>query len=295
MIRKTIAGQSGVWVKVGGANPKNQIDKSKSSAPRAADNAMPTADEYQDRYCAFVDILGFRQLIGRLQADTGSFEALHALLKRIHGANSGAAMDADATDFRAQSISDAVAISTAISAIGLNQLFQSLQLLSLDLLCEGYFVRGAVVRAPLYHDDQTVFGEALVRAFHFESEVAKYPRIVVTREVRNDMISYIGRPKGSYPAIDILRQSSDGPMYLDILQPLVSLLRKADSAVRVLTDSEKLTHQRYLLIRDKIRERYEEAMDTPRHFEKVRWFARYWNEVIPKKSFLTISAAERDF
>lgn len=262
---------------------------------------MPTVQQYQDRYCAFVDILGFRQLIEQLRENVDSFEALHHLLKRVHGAKSGAAVDADDTDFRAQSISDAVAISTAVSGIGLNQLFRSLQFLSLDLLSEGYFVRGAVVRAPLYHDDQTVFGQALVRAFHFESEVARYPRIVVTREVREDMLSYIGRTIGNgaskdvYPPMEILRQSSDGPMYLDVLQPVVSLLHKADSAVRMLTESEKVLHQRYNRIKDKIRERYEEAMDNPRHFEKVRWFARYWNEAIPRKFFLNISAAEREF
>jgi hypothetical protein len=256
---------------------------------------MPTAHEYRDRYCAFVDILGFRQLIEQLRTSTASFEALHNLLKRIHGANSGAAIDMDSTDFRAQSISDAVAISTTVSAVGLDQLFQTLQSLSLDLLSEGYFVRGAVVRAPLYHDDQTDFGEASVKAYHFESEVAKYPRIVVTQEVREDMISYIGQAKGIYPKMDILRQSSDGPMYLDILQPVVSLLRKGDSPVRILSGSEQDTHHRYIRIRDKIQERYGEAMDDPRHFEKVRWFARYWNEVIPKEFFLMVSAAERDF
>jgi hypothetical protein len=92
-----------------------------------------------------------------------------------------------------------------------------------------------------------------------------------------------------------LRQSADGPMYLDVLKPLVALLSKAESAFRTLTESEKIDHQRYLQIRDKIQTLYGEAMDNPRHFEKVRWFARYWNEVIPAKLFLHISAAEREF
>ena len=115
------------------------------------------------------------------------------------------------------------------------------------------------------------------------------------------MLSYIGRTPGGhsqkdlYPPMEMLRQSSDGPMYLDVLEPLVSLLHKADSSVRLLSESEKLVHQRYIRIKDKIRERYEQAMDNPRHFEKVRWFARYWNEAIPKKFFLNISAAEREF
>jgi hypothetical protein len=256
---------------------------------------MAAVQEYQDRYCAFADILGFRELISRLRDSPASFDALHSLLKRIHGTHSGEAVGFSETDFRAQSISDAVAISTAVNAAGLDQLFRSLQALSLDLLCEGYFVRGAVVKAPLYHDDQTVFGEALVRAYRFESEVAKYPRIVVTQEVRHDMLTYIAQSKDRYPKMDAIRQSADGPMYLDVLQPLISLLRKAENPFGDLPGWEKVQHSRYMQIRDKIQQRYGEAMDDPRHFEKVRWFARYWNEVIPKNLFLSISAAEREF
>ena len=105
---------------------------------------------YRDRYCAFADILGFRQLIEQLRGSATSFETLHSLLVRVHGAHSGTAMASDGTDFRAQSISDAVAISANVSPSGLNQIFSSLIALSLDLLVEGYFVRGAVVKAPLY-------------------------------------------------------------------------------------------------------------------------------------------------
>jgi hypothetical protein len=264
----------------------------KSSLAR---QVMTIVQEYRDRYCAFADILGFRELISHLRHSPASFDALHSLLKRIHGTRSGEAVDVNDTDFRAQSISDAVAISTVVSAAGLDQLFTALQALSLDLLSEGYFVRGAVVKAPLYHDDQTVFGEALVRAYRFESEVAKYPRIVVTQEVREDMLAYIARGRGKYPKMEILRQSVDGPMYLDVLQPLISLLRKAESPFVELPGSEKVRHSRYMQIRDKIQQRYGEAMDDPRHFEKVRWFARYWNDVIPKNLFLSISAAEREF
>src|SRR5689334_467657 len=146
---------------------------------------MAASQIYQDRYCAFVDILGFRQLIEQLGADTTSFEVLHKLLNRVHGTQPR--IGVDESDFRAQSISDAVAISTTVTPVGLDLLFASIQGLALDLLCEGFFIRGAVVRGRLYHDDKTVFGDGLVRAYHFESEIAKYPRIVVTKEVREDI------------------------------------------------------------------------------------------------------------
>ncbi|MGO8912958.1 MAG: hypothetical protein ACLQDM_27045 [Bradyrhizobium sp.] len=40
---------------------------------------------YQERYCAFVDILGFRQLIERLDKGGNQFDALRNLLARVHG------------------------------------------------------------------------------------------------------------------------------------------------------------------------------------------------------------------
>lgn len=258
---------------------------------------MSDTNEYAERYCAFVDILGFRQLVDQLDRSGTSFETLRALLTRIHGAHSGAALDINGTDFRAQSISDAVAISTNVSASGLGEIFRSLIDLTLDLLVEGYFIRGAIVKAPLYHDEKMVVGRALVQAFHYESEVAKFPRIVVAREVKNDLIAIGSKLKDSqlYPRIANLRPSADGPMYLDVLQPVLALLRKQAHPYQKLTPAEFSDQQRFSKIRDKIQQRYEEAMDTPRHFEKVRWFAQYWNETIPDQYNLRIRDADRKF
>ncbi len=252
--------------------------------------------EYEDRYCAFVDILGFRQLIAQLDTGGTSFEALRGLLTRIHGAHSGAALDISGTDFRAQSISDAVAISTNVNAAGLGEIFRSLTALTLDLLVEGYFIRGAIVKAPLYHDDKIVVGKALVQAFHYESEVAKFPRIVVTRDVKTDLVMFGSAlaPEKLYPKMENLRRSQDGPMYLDVLGPIANLLKKSEHYYRAkeLTPAEGVEIRRLSQIRDKIQQRYEEAMDEPPHFEKVRWFARYWNEAIPERFNLRIRDAD---
>jgi hypothetical protein len=262
---------------------------------------VPTSDQeslppYQDRYCAFVDILGFRQLIDHLSAVSAQFGSLRSLLARVHGAKSGNP-NALGSDFRAQSISDAVAISTLPTREGLGDIFRALELLAVDLLVEGYFIRGAIVRAPLYHDDQMVFGKALVQAYGLESEVVKYPRIMVAREVREDLIRFSATSKtpAAFPSAKCLRQSADGPMYLDVLDPVVSLFKKSEHPFETLSLDEKTTHKKFLGIRDRIQQRYEEAMDSPRHFEKVKWFAQYWNDVIPKTLNLRIRDADRPF
>ena len=36
----------------------------------------------------------------------------------------------------------------------------------------------------------------------------------------------------------------------------------------------------YSAIQTMIEKRFAESVDTPKHFEKVKWFANYWNETV---------------
>jgi hypothetical protein len=121
-----------------------------------------TGDErqgYEERYCAFVDILGFSQLVEGLRDGSTSFTSLRELLTKLRKSRHVPDPFPD-SDFRAQSISDAVALSTKPSAASLSLLFGTLEVLTIDLLAQGFFVRGAVVKDRLYHDDSVVFGDS---------------------------------------------------------------------------------------------------------------------------------------
>jgi hypothetical protein len=231
---------------------------------------MTDIAQYDDRFCAFVDILGFRQLIESLAKDPEAVGALRDVLRRVHSPASPSAREV----VRAQSISDAVALSAAVTAEGLYAMLRVLTFLSIDLLCQGFLVRGAIVRGPLFHDDAMVFGKALVDAYHLESEIVRFPRIMVAREVRDDILKL--RPA----LMDQLRQSDDGPMFIDVLKPVADVGRKVRALHGRPGNDEKALHARFQLIKDRLQARYEESMDTPRHFEKVSWFARYWNETV---------------
>jgi len=71
---------------------------------------MP-ATPYQERYCAFADILGFRGLIADLENKPEGVDALRRILTAIHRPfSTGGELFGDddlAQDFRSQSISDA--------------------------------------------------------------------------------------------------------------------------------------------------------------------------------------------
>jgi hypothetical protein len=186
-----------------------------------------------------------------------------------------------AGDLRAQSISDAVVISTAINKHGLLLLCRAVSSMALELLAEGFFIRGAIVKDRLFHDEKTVFGEALVRAYVLESQVVRYPRVMITREVVSDMNEYdngkimeLERPK------HIFRQADDGPVFLHVLQSIQEFIG-ASMRNEGLDDSGALPIvEYYASLGQHIQNRFNEAADNPKHFEKVQWFARYWNHEI---------------
>ena len=224
---------------------------------------------YKQRYVAFVDILAYRQFVLRLRANKRNVEAHRKMLEKLHRPpNFGTFAGGKRADVRAQSISDAVAISTEVSLEGFFHLSMSLDMLTLDLLAKGFFVRGALVKGHVYHDENMIFGEGLVRAVNLEAEVSRYPRILVERAVVRDYKKY--RKKFSHVFEKTLRQADDGPMYLHSLRFAEEMFK-----------TEERDFSELSLLKKQIERRFTEAMDNPHHFEKVQWFAKYWNSSIP--------------
>jgi hypothetical protein len=248
-------------------------------------------DTYEPRYCAFVDILGFRGLLNGLRQGTIPYEQLGSLLTIVHTPQKGSTISWD-TEFRAQSISDAVAISTVVNHIGLTQMFHALETLSVQLLGEGYFVRGALVKGMLYHDDKMVFGDALVEAHRLESTVVRFPRIMATRDIAHDIEQYIQSADNWKDVFaNRLKQADDGPFYVHVLRGIEAAVAKDHVENVNRTPGDSPTLKLYSMYREKIQQRFDESVDDPHHFEKVQWFANYWNAALPygTQGFATVT------
>lgn len=237
-----------------------------------------TNSEYADRYCAFVDILGFSELVASLE-DESSFALLRDLLKIIYKP-----LDPvdprfrHSSDVRAQSISDAICMSTLRDRGGLLHLLIALTEIALRLLEKGFFLRGAIVRGRLHHDDRMVFGEALVKAYLLERDVVRFPRIMLTNPVVADIQALIdAKVPFSDPVAGAIEQARDGPYYVNILEGMRAVGQRPHMALNVLAPQEL---SRYTTIAQQVQRRFREANDNPRNFEKVQWFAAYWNRKV---------------
>lgn len=187
------------------------------------------------RTVAFIDILGFSDLVSRSVHDTeflwkldqalrivdhqGRAWAAHAFANPASSQEDNSARLA-ALDFRSQTFSDCMVLSQRGTFVV--PLFISIAQLVMALLDLGVLVRGGVCFGPLYHDGSVVFGPALVEAYHLESACAKSPRILVSEAVFN--ASQEGRvffpDQGSqavYRPCAFLRRDSDRLYHIDCL------------------------------------------------------------------------------
>ena len=71
-------------------------------------------------------------------------------------------------------------------------------------------IRGSITLGPLYHVGSCIFGPALVEAHYLESKKAKYPRIIISKYLRDKLIQ-IGLEKELY-----IKSEDDEIFFIDV-------------------------------------------------------------------------------
>jgi hypothetical protein len=186
---------------------------------------------YAARYCAFVDILGFKELVDAVERDNLPFTDLRDALRTVRTAGHDRGympkLDFADADLRYQNMSDSICLSSSNNDAGLLQLLWSIQYVCLTLLQKGYFARGAIVKGKLYHDDNMVFGAALARAYGLEQNVVRFPRIMLARDVALDVEHYASSPERGGYFENTVSRDEDGPHFFHVLRGLMILHEQA--------------------------------------------------------------------
>lgn len=130
---------------------------------------------YQDRLIAFVDVLGFANLVCRSadEADARAKVGKLTATNQLFDAFFTKLMDRAETAF----FSDSFVVS-----VGPDEVFylvREVGYLCRYLLLLGLPCRGGISGGPLHHQGKVVVGPAMVQAYQLECDRAKFPRVIL--------------------------------------------------------------------------------------------------------------------
>lgn len=242
--------------------------------------------KFQQRFIAYVDILGFTNIVNRMSEEKHLFITIRDLLKSLDRQSqrfreyrrqlknkrkrivqSGSApLLPNITDLQMTAFSDCYVISEIAPAW---HVLAAVQTLGSSLLKKCIMTRGAVVCGDAYHKGRALFGPGIIEAYKLESEVAKYPRILVTDPVRQAVWGYHnGLFKGR-----LLKRDVDGCWVVNVLTPPLSSWSAVSDAAGDRRIRPFLRRVRDALISELGRE--EENLS---HLSKVRWLVHRFNK-----------------
>lgn len=146
---------------------------------------------YEERVLAYIDILGWKDIVDRSAKESSAIEDVNTALKALRMAAERARgisehVVGEGREHHALEMtlfSDTAVMSCRPNLAAVTVLVSQVQWFCVDLMLAGIFTRGSIVRGLLHHQDGTVVGPALVEAHRLESTVALYPRIVLSDAV----------------------------------------------------------------------------------------------------------------
>jgi hypothetical protein len=135
---------------------------------------------YERKLVAFCDVLGWRSQIERAGSDPVKIGELRRLILQL----TRTLKVSSPHDIQVSSFSDNIVMSQAIEdPMKMMFFLQQLGPFIAATAIGGFLLRGGITIGDIHHDEEVVFGPALNRAYHLESKVADYPRVILDQEV----------------------------------------------------------------------------------------------------------------
>ncbi len=226
---------------------------------------MASKNIYKTKYVAFVDLLGFKELVARSAEDTDVQGLLLGVLAELRGT----VAPNDGFDLRITAFSDSVVMSADRTPTGLLEIIRAIKCLATNVLSLRVFTRGGLVSGLVFHDDHNVFGPALVAAYQLEL-AAKMPRIQVADDVHTDLATLPFQLDGEI-------QVREGLPHIHYLWMFARYTGVPTVGELVLDGTAKLivNHTRQVL-----------RHDRPDVVDKAAWFQAYWNDTVAAQGIL---------
>lgn len=246
---------------------------------------------YEERVLAFVDIIGFRDMVTKSENNNALQEKISQAMDIIHdykalndkgfgGEDAEKAQNGGLRSLGIQvtTFSDSAIISYPLSYDGaLFYLILDLIHMQMNLLWLGILMRGAITIGKAHHDTYNAFGPAMVKAYEMENKSAIYPRIILRPE---DLKKGLAKSPSFHNEYDLelieelLNEDYDGFFSVDYLRQNQEF------------DYPEYTYYEWLCgIREMLIKNLNDNQMNSRVFAKYYWLMEYWNRVLSDDHF----------
>ncbi|PTU27719.1 hypothetical protein [Stenotrophobium rhamnosiphilum] len=235
------------------------------------DNGKPV---HRKSYCAFLDVLGFSD---RIKENAKSVANANALLQTFHDilTTQLKSLEEETTwsKLYLKSFTDNVILAHPQFSHDLESEFgfiiDSLISFQLQMVLNGFFIRGGLTVGELYMDANVVFGQALIDAHDLESKVADTPTVVLSNDVMSLVNSHLDyySSKAHAPQNRHVLVNSDGRYFINYLS----------GSILGSYDREEVHWHSLEQHKERIEENLQKYKIFPKVFAKYAWSAAYHN------------------
>lgn len=256
--------------------------------------------KYENRLIAFIDILGFKEIVRSSEKDSSKIEFLYSVLDYLKSWGIPenwnlqlVEIEEDAQkrgienfDIRGKTnttaFSDSIVVSVKVEN-NVNEmtstLIVNLAYIGAILFEKGILFRGGITIGNLIHNEKgTVFGQGLIEAYQLETNSAKFPRIILSNKLIQKLNYPLETKRNRYPYHQYLERYEDGcvgfhqMIYFQVIESWTEMT------------NEKLKES-LNIIRKVIIKGLDTSFENPGVYEKYIWLKTQYNSLIILSDF----------
>lgn len=242
---------------------------------------------FQPSLCAFLDVLGFREVIETAYSEKNERHLLKDISDALNTATEEIKSFGEQTSMASvRFFTDSVIVGytywTKEANVELGHLCELLAHYQLTMACKGFFIRGGISIGTLACEGDIVFGDALLKAHRLEAVEAGNPRVILDANLRDS----IERNFPSASEIDRntwkarLMRDVDGYFFVNYLSATYEQ-RHDPRYGMVLWPSE----ERIMTHRMQVEQHLNNARPRPKVWAKYFWVANYHNSFCERLGF----------
>ena len=187
-----------------------------------ASNCTQNIYKFSEKVVAFLDILGFENLIAMAEQLDNPIELIQYIDKAFTEEFSTSHLHRE--QFKVKLFSDCISISTEPSPPNLLMLIRITASIQRNLAQKGITLRGAIACGKHFENENMIFSKALVIAHLLEKKFAVYPRVLIHSEIFNYLLNeQIIEHKSKY-GTTFISSDFDGYFYVDYLDNIRHIL-----------------------------------------------------------------------